>query len=295
MNKWKPMRISSEREFGLSGSGAALGEADAELESDLLSGLSRAAPRTLGTIKGRPGLVGVRIGSAEEAGLIQAVHSTGFAPASPAAHPTPRLKGRATELASRTMDVAIALVMLVMLLPGMALIYLALRLTEPGPTLFPHRRIGQDGKEFPCLKFRTMCVDADAKLARILAEDEDMLREWTSRQKLSSDPRVTRLGQFLRNTSLDELPQLFNVIRGDMALVGPRPIVANELARYGRFAREYCAVRPGLTGLWQVTRTRETTYRRRVVSDVYYVRNRSLAYDARILLATVPAVLLGND
>ena len=140
-----------------------------------------------------------------------------------------------------------------------------------------------------------MAVDADQRLARILAQDDELLREWTTTQKLLCDPRVTRLGRFLRNTSLDELPQLINVLRGEMSLVGPRPVIADELRRYGRFAEYYCTVKPGLTGLWQVTRTEQTTYRRRLATDVYYVRNKSLLNDCRIIAATIPTILAGNS
>jgi lipopolysaccharide/colanic/teichoic acid biosynthesis glycosyltransferase len=135
---------------------------------------------------------------------------------------------------------------------------------------------------------------AECDLSAILASCSDLEREWAQSQKLLQDPRVTPIGQFLRNTSIDELPQLFNVLRGEMSLVGPRPIVADELARYGRHASAYMKVKPGLTGLWQVTRNADTSYRRRVATDVVYVRNRSLALDLRIVFATVPAVLIGG-
>jgi lipopolysaccharide/colanic/teichoic acid biosynthesis glycosyltransferase len=139
-----------------------------------------------------------------------------------------------------------------------------------------------------------MCVDADRRLARLLAADEEIRREWTSTQKLLCDPRVTRFGGILRNTSLDELPQLLNVLRGDMSLVGPRPIVEEELHRYGHYAQLYTSVRPGLTGLWQVTRNSRTSYRRRVATDVLYVRSRTLSLDFKILLTTIPALLRDN-
>lgn len=198
------------------------------------------------------------------------------------------------DLANRIMDCTIATILLAVLLPVMAVIWLSLRLFEKGPAIFAHERIGRDLAPFPCFKFRTMCIDADARLQALLDSDQAMLREWTATQKLLCDPRVTKLGRFLRNTSLDELPQLFNVLRGEMSLVGPRPIVANEVRRYGRHAFDYARVRPGLTGLWQVTRNSGTSYRRRVASDVYYVRNKGLRFDCRIMLATVPAVLSGN-
>ena len=293
------MRISSEREFSLRTVKTGLREADAGLEPALLRELSASTQKAAGTIsstiKSKPGFVGVRIGSADEAALIEAnppADNSRQRRGANGAHPA--ADHAAGELASRTKDIVLGTALLVLLLPAMVLIYLALRLTEPGPALFAHRRVGRGGKEFSCFKFRTMCVDADLHLSRLLIEDEEALREWTTKQKLTSDPRVTRLGQFLRATSLDELPQLFNVLRGDMALVGPRPIVADELLRYGRFAADYCRVRPGLTGLWQVTRTVHTSYRRRVATDVYYVRNRSFGYDWRIMVATIPAVLLGN-
>jgi exopolysaccharide production protein ExoY len=195
---------------------------------------------------------------------------------------------------SRIVDVTIAAILLVLLLPAMISIAVFLKVAERGPVFFAHRRVGLGGKSFDCLKFRTMCVDADLRLAKVLASDEALLREWVSTQKLHRDPRVTRFGQILRNTSLDELPQLMNVLRGEMSLVGPRPIVEDEMRRYGRYAALYTSVRPGLTGLWQITRNAETSYRRRVATDVLYVQSRTLKFDCKILLATIPAVLVGN-
>jgi lipopolysaccharide/colanic/teichoic acid biosynthesis glycosyltransferase len=139
-----------------------------------------------------------------------------------------------------------------------------------------------------------MYVGAEQRLAELLAGDPELCKQWAEDHKLERDPRVTRLGQFLRNSSLDELPQLFNVLNGDMSLVGPRPIVEAELARYGRFAAFYLSVKPGLTGLWQVTGRNHTSYRRRVATDVAYVRSKSIMLDCRILLATIPAVLTGK-
>ncbi len=188
--------------------------------------------------------------------------------------------------ASRVLDVIIATALLLVLLPVLAFIAIFLQVFEGGPVIFAHRRVGLDGKTFNCLKFRTMCVDADQRLARLLVKDDA--------QKLVCDPRVTRFGQILRNTSLDELPQLINVLRGEMSLVGPRPIVEDEMCRYGRHAAKYIRVRPGLTGLWQVTRNTKTSYRRRVATDILYLQKRTLAFDFKILLATVPAVLVGN-
>ena len=196
--------------------------------------------------------------------------------------------------ASRVLDVIIASALLVILSPVLVFISVFLKLTERGAIFFAHRRVGLHGQLFNCLKFRTMCVDADHRLERVLAKDDALLREWVSTQKLRYDPRVTGFGKILRNTSLDELPQLINVLRGEMSLVGPRPIVEDEMRRYGRYAALYISVRPGLTGLWQVTRSARTSYRRRVATDVLYVRRRKLALDVKILLATIPAVLAGH-
>jgi exopolysaccharide production protein ExoY len=195
---------------------------------------------------------------------------------------------------SRITDVIIAGTLCIVLLPVLAFIAVYLKVLERGPVFFAHRRIGMGGKPFPCLKFRTMSVDADQALAQLLAANEEMRSEWSSTQKLICDPRVTRFGRILRNSSLDELPQLINVLRGEMSIVGPRPVIEDEMRRYGRYAALYASVRPGLTGLWQVTRNAQTSYRRRVATDVCYVRNRTLALDFRILLATIPVVLFGN-
>ncbi|WP_283949955.1 sugar transferase [Roseicella aquatilis] len=164
---------------------------------------------------------------------------------------------------------------------------------DGGPALFRHPRVGLGGRLFPCFKFRSMVTDADARLARLLATDPVAAAEWATRRKLPADPRITRIGAFMRRTSLDELPQLLNVLRGEMSLVGPRPVVAEELRlHYGEAAADaYCRTRPGITGLWQVSGRSETTYAERVQLDTRYVRDWSLALDLRILLRTVPAVL----
>jgi lipopolysaccharide/colanic/teichoic acid biosynthesis glycosyltransferase len=197
-------------------------------------------------------------------------------------------------LAQRALDLTTSVALLIILLPLMLVITIAIKVSNGGPVIFAHRRVGRDGKGFDCLKFRTMHCGAEAGLPAILAANPQFEREWVQTQKLLEDPRVTPIGQFLRNTCLDELPQLFNVLRGEMALVGPRPIVGEELQRYGRHASSYVKVKPGLTGLWQVTRDTNTSYRRRIAADVLYVRNRSLTLDLKIILATVPAVLLGE-
>lgn len=189
-------------------------------------------------------------------------------------------------------SVAISLVLLVLLLPLFVMIALAISSQDRGPVLFSQERIGRNGRPFRCLKFRSMAVDAEQRLADYLACDADARQEWARDHKLKSDPRITPIGAYLRRSSLDELPQLINVIRGDMALVGPRPIVAAEVHRYGHRFRHYCRVKPGITGLWQVSGRNDVSYRRRVAMDALYARTRTLAGDALILFQTIPAVLL---
>ncbi|MEO0972370.1 MAG: sugar transferase, partial [Pseudomonadota bacterium] len=162
-----------------------------------------------------------------------------------------------------------------------------------GPILFRQRRIGRRGEMFSCWKFRTMVPDAQQALQRVLDADPAARAEWQRDQKLRDDPRVTRIGNFLRRTSLDELPQLLNVLRGEMSLVGPRPVVKDELVRYGSRARYYLSVKPGLTGLWQISGRNDTSYSRRVALDVFYVKNCSLQFDIWILWRTVGVVLCG--
>jgi len=194
----------------------------------------------------------------------------------------------------RLLDIVASLILIAVLAPVLLMLVILIIVTDPGPPVFAHRRIGRQGKSFRCFKFRSMCVDADARLDRLLANDPVLKLEWQNGHKLACDPRVSPIGQLLRVTSLDELPQLFNVLTGSMTLVGPRPIVAAELKNYGRYAAHYLRVRPGLTGLWQVSGRSSTTYRRRVAADVLYVRSRSFALDCRILLATIPAVVTGK-
>lgn len=195
---------------------------------------------------------------------------------------------------SRWLDVVLAAMLIVFLAPVLVIVAALVWVTDPGPVVFAHRRVGRDGRKFDCLKFRSMCTDAEERLRQLLDSDPDLRAAWERDHKLPRDPRVTRIGAFLRVTSLDELPQLFNVLRGDMSLVGPRPIVEAEMRRYGRYIRHYCSVKPGLTGVWQVSGRSSTTYRRRVAADVLYARVRSIELDMRILAATVPAVVTGR-
>jgi Undecaprenyl-phosphate galactose phosphotransferase WbaP len=160
------------------------------------------------------------------------------------------------------------------------------------PALYWHKRVGAGGQSFYCIKFRTMVANSDRVLTDLLARDPDAIAEWQATQKLRRDPRITPIGRFLRKTSLDELPQLLNVLRGDMSLVGPRPIVASETRFYGNHIDDYYSIRPGITGLWQISGRSDTSYERRVQLDVWYVRNWTLWRDMVILLKTLPIVLL---
>lgn len=194
----------------------------------------------------------------------------------------------------RVIDVLGAAALLLIALPFLVMLAVLLQLDSPGRLFFVQRRIGRGGVTFPCLKFRTMCDNADTVLAAHLAASTEARNEWSRDFKLRDDPRVTTLGRFVRKLSLDEFPQLLNILAGHMSLVGPRPIIEAEILRYGRFFGDYCSVRPGLTGLWQINGRNETSYRRRVSLDRYYARNRSVAMDLAILFQTVPAVLIGK-
>ena len=169
-----------------------------------------------------------------------------------------------------------------------------LMLLGGNPVLYRHRRVGRAGQMFSCVKFRTMIPNADQILRGLLEKDPELRAEWIRDRKLRRDPRVTRLGHFLRRTSLDELPQLLNVLWGEMSLVGPRPVVREELLRYGRSVGTYLSAKPGITGLWQVTGRNNTSYRRRVALDTYYVRNQNVLLDLYILVKTMGVVLRGN-
>jgi len=191
----------------------------------------------------------------------------------------------------RLMDVVVAAMALVVLVPVFVLIAVGIRLDSQGPVLFRHKRLGLAGRPFFVLKFRTMVPDAAQRLQRYLEENPTARAEFAAEYKLRDDPRVTRLGKFLRRTSLDELPQLWNVLVGEMSLVGPRPIVPEELSKYGDYGRYLLRVPPGMTGLWQVNGRNDLSYDERIRLDMYYIHNWSLWLDLVILVRTIPAVL----
>ncbi len=193
---------------------------------------------------------------------------------------------------SRAFDLVLSAVAVAFLAPLLLLLALAVKLEDGGPALYAQERIGLRGRRFRCLKFRSMATDSAERLAILLATDPDAAAEWAQNHKLKIDPRVTRIGAFLRKSSLDELPQLFNVLRGEMSLVGPRPIVEAEVPRYGPNFADYCSVRPGITGLWQISGRSDMAYASRVALDVQYARRKCLGLDLAIILKTIPAVLM---
>lgn len=207
-------------------------------------------------------------------------------------HLRERLLMPSHRVSKRTFDLIVASALIILLAPLLIGVAIAVKVTSRGPVIFGHRRLGQGGTHFKSLKFRTMIKDADRVLARYLAENPELQAEWDRDQKLKNDPRITRIGGFLRKTSLDELPQLWNVIRGEMSLVGPRPIVDSEIPKYNEVFHSYSRVRPGITGLWQISGRNNTTYAERVAFDEFYVRNWSPWYDLYILMSTVKTVLL---
>lgn len=192
------------------------------------------------------------------------------------------------------LDQFAALLLLLLFAPLMAVIALLVWRRDGAPVLFGHYRIGQHGRPFRCLKFRSMYLDSEAMLRELLERDPAARAEWERDHKLSDDPRITPIGHFLRRTSLDELPQLFNVLRGEMSLVGPRPITLAELPRYGQVRWHYLSVRPGMTGLWQVSGRNDTTYDERVELDREFVEQHSLRLRLSILLRTLRVAIRGS-
>lgn len=197
-------------------------------------------------------------------------------------------------LSKRVFDLVFAVILVVFFSPFILGVAAIIWFADRSSVLFAHERIGLNGKTFKCLKFRTMCLDADVKLERLLQSDPAAREEWEQSQKLANDPRLTSVGLILRKTSLDELPQLWNVLRGEMSMVGPRPIVADEAKHYGSVFADYKSVLPGLTGAWQVSGRSNTTYEERVALDADYIKKASLVLDTKIVLKTVWVVIAGK-
>lgn len=196
------------------------------------------------------------------------------------------------QIGKRLFDVVVASFLIVVTFPLLVAMMISIRLQDGNRAIFSQTRIGQNGERFDCYKLRSMVPDAQDRLANLLESCPKSRAQWDAVQKLDPDPRITKLGHFLRKSSIDELPQLFNVLRGEMSLVGPRPIIQSEVERYGSHYTDYCSVKPGITGLWQVKGRSNTSYQERVEMDVIYARNQSLVGDIVIFFQTVPAVML---
>jgi Undecaprenyl-phosphate galactose phosphotransferase WbaP len=207
-------------------------------------------------------------------------------------HISQTLLHRGPQLFKRAFDLLLAGIACLLLFPVLVLIILAIRLTSPGPIVYGQVRVGRNNSRFKAWKFRSMCVNADEILSHYLEQNPALRLEWERNHKLKDDPRVTWVGRFLRKTSLDELPQLWNVLKGEMSLIGPRPIVDAEIVRYGDSFDSYQSVRPGISGMWQVSGRNNTSYGERVQFDEYYVTNWSIWLDLYIISRTFKTVLL---
>ena len=188
----------------------------------------------------------------------------------------------------RMLDIFFSIIGLIVLIPIMLIVALVIRVDSKGPITFKHKRIGKNGKHIYVYKFRTMYSNSKEIFDNFTAEQK---KEYYENFKLENDPRVTRVGDFLRKTSLDEIPQLLNVLKGDMSLVGPRPIVDGEIEKYGEYFEKFVSVIPGITGYWQANGRSDTTYDERVQMDMYYIDNRSIVLDIKIVFKTIVTVL----
>ncbi|WP_343225767.1 sugar transferase [Nitratireductor aquimarinus] len=195
----------------------------------------------------------------------------------------------------RTFDIVFSILVLFFLLPAFAAISLCILISDGRPVFYRQKRIGRDGRVFDCLKFRTMRRDADRLLKELLDKNPVLLQEWRACQKLRDDPRIHPIGRFLRVSSLDELPQFVNVLKGEMSVVGPRPIVEDEMVRYGERINDYLLMKPGITGLWQVSGRNDTSYDQRVGLDVHYFQNRTTWLDLKIVWRTVGVFLFDHN
>ncbi len=196
----------------------------------------------------------------------------------------------------RVFDILFSIFAIIVSLPIAIPIILAIKLTDRGPVIYKQKRVGYKGKEFYIYKFRSMYPDADKRLKEILEKDPEAKEEWEKTFKLKNDPRITKIGKFLRKTSLDELPQFINVLKGEMSVVGPRPVIKEELEKYYKNrAKQYISVKPGITGYWQVeSRSNIDNYRQRVAMDVWYIRNKSIWLDIKIIVKTIKVMITGK-
>ncbi|MGB3654930.1 MAG: sugar transferase [Rivularia sp. (in: cyanobacteria)] len=199
------------------------------------------------------------------------------------------------EKAKRLFDIIFSLLVLILFSPVYLILALLVALSSDGPIFYVQERVGKNYKRFSCIKFRTMVTNADEILIQMMETSPQFQQEWKSNFKLKKDPRITTIGKFLRITSLDEFPQFWNVLKGDMSVVGPRPLVAEELPKYGCHINEILTIRPGITGLWQVSGRNDIPYPRRVQIDLYYVKFRSFWLDLWIVLKTIAVVVIPKD
>ncbi len=204
------------------------------------------------------------------------------------------LARRRNRIIKRSFDIIVTIVGGLLISPVLLIVTIMVAVENHGHVIFAHKRVGKNGILFPCYKFQSMVPNAQEKLKAYLAQNPSARKEWEETFKLTNDPRITKLGAFLRKTSLDELPQLWNVIKGDMSLVGPRPIVQEEIDKYDKNFREYSMVLPGITGMWQASGRSDTTYEERVAMDTWYVRNWSIWIDIMYLFKTIKAVFVGK-
>jgi Undecaprenyl-phosphate galactose phosphotransferase WbaP len=199
------------------------------------------------------------------------------------------------EFAKRLFDIVFSLLVLILFSPVYLILALLIALSSEGPIFYVQERIGQNYKPFHCIKFRTMVTNADEVLVQMMETSPQLRQEFESSFKLKKDPRITKIGRFLRITSLDEFPQFWNVLKGDMSVVGPRPLVAEELPKYGQHIEQVLTIKPGITGLWQVSGRNDIPYPRRVQIDLHYVKSRTLWLDLWIILKTIDVVIIPNN
>jgi len=205
------------------------------------------------------------------------------------------LQGINGEFAKRLFDIVFSLLVLILFSPVYLILASLIALSSEGPIFYVQERIGQNYKPFNCIKFRTMVSNADEVLMQMMETSPQLRQEFESSFKLKKDPRITKIGQFLRITSLDEFPQFWNVLKGDMSVVGPRPLVAEELPKYGDHIEQVLTIRPGITGLWQVSGRNDIPYPRRVQIDLHYVKSRTLWLDLWIILKTIDVVIMPKN
>ena len=199
------------------------------------------------------------------------------------------------KLIKKLFDLLFALLFLILVSPLMLIIFLLIKFSSRGPIFFLQERIGINNKSFKCIKFRTMHPEADDILENLLSKNETIKKEFEETHKIKNDPRITNIGNFLRKTSLDELPQLVNVLKGEMSIVGPRPVVSEEKIKYGKKFMKVNSVTPGITGLWQISGRNNLTYKKRIYLDLIYTENINFLLDLRIIIRTVGVILFPKD